>query len=83
MASLYTDGMSGSPTSREAELATRLLKFREHRARLLAASRKAALDADETRRRRLIARADREITRIEAALRPKRAYFKTSGASSG
>lgn len=64
--------------SREAELTVRLLKFREHRARLLAASRTQTdpPDADEIVRRRLIARAEGQIARIEGALRPKRAYFK-------
>jgi hypothetical protein len=66
-----------TPPSREAELTTRLLKFREHRARLLAASRTQTdpPDGDEIMRRRLIARAEGQIARIEAALRPKRAYF--------
>ena len=71
----YTDRVA---RSREAELTVRLLKFREHRARLLAASR-AQTDppnADEIVRRRLIARAEGQIARIEGALRPNRAYFK-------
>jgi hypothetical protein len=74
----YTHGVRRSPLSREAELTTRLLKFREHRARLLAASRTQTdpPDADEIMRRQLIARAEGQIARIEGALRPKPAYFR-------
>ena len=71
--------------SREGELAHRLLKFREHRARLLAANRQhlAAAEEAETRRRRLIARADHDSARSEAMRRPKRAYLKAPPAASG
>ena len=81
----YTDRVSREPVSRETELAIRLLKYREHRARLLAASRRyvASSDGEETRRHRLIARADHEIARIEAALRAKRTAFKASPAPPG
>jgi hypothetical protein len=74
----YTRGVRRPPLSREAELTTRLLKFREHRARLLAASRTQTdpPDADEILRRRLIARAEGQIARIEGSLRPKRAYLR-------
>jgi hypothetical protein len=66
--------MRRSP-SREAELTTRLLKLREHRARLLAASRQqVGTGGDELARRRMIAHADGQIVRIERALR--RAYLK-------
>jgi hypothetical protein len=62
--------------SREDELTVRLLKLREHRARLLAASRTQVYEdpdtADEILRRRLIERVARQIARIESALRPKR-----------
>jgi hypothetical protein len=63
-----------SPGPREAELTTRLLRLREHRARLLAANRQQieqSADGDESMRRRLIVRAERQIARIETALRPR------------
>ena len=54
----------------------RLLKLREHRARLLAASHarvhQGADTADEIFRRRLIVRASGQIRRIETALGPLR-----------
>jgi hypothetical protein len=74
----YRYAVRRSPPSREAELTLRLLKFREHRARLLAASRTQTdpPDADAILRRRLIARAEGQIARIEGALRPKRAWLR-------
>lgn len=74
--------MEGPSCPREAELTIRLLKFREHRARLLAASRTQIdpPDADEILRRRLIGRAEGQIARIEEALRPKRAGLRNRAA---
>ena len=77
----YTHGVRRSPLSREAELTTRLLKFREHRAGLLAASRTQTdpPDADEIVRRRLIARAEGQIARIEGAFPAEAGLLQGAG----